>query len=260
MDIQKEIENLIEENKKLKRKLEVAQIWMEREVKNQIHNVAKKKLKKLDEKDKIEFDIAKTEEKISNQIMWYFGEIMLLNAPKWVVESIMASEIHFHNMEFNKNLDGLSVVSWYHKAFDALIETMITKAFRKFAKKQKNLVLRVNDPLEKTLNMVVNKSYILGTGRLYALLYNIRNWKDLYDFGRCFEAFLDKNEDIKEILLDDSYYLNFTKLNKIEVLGKKRHKWIIRLDETKIARELLVWNFMDENSIIFMMMKKVTWI
>ena len=60
-------------------------------------------------------------------------------------------------MQKNPTIDGFSVISGYHKSLDLFIEAFIVKQFRKFAKKQKQTILRTNDPLEKSLNLVVNK-------------------------------------------------------------------------------------------------------
>lgn len=255
---EKEIKKIIEENRSLKRKLEVAKKWMEREVKNQIALVAKKKFKKIDDKDMKNMPYSESE--ITEQIISYFWDILLLNAPKDTIDAITASEIHYHNMKSNPKLDGLAVISGYHKVFDALIESFLTKWFRKYAKKQKHLSLRVNDPIEKSLNLVISKNYILGTGRLYALLNMIRKGSELHDLGRCFDEYLNRHPEIKEILLDPDFFHQFTRLNRMEVLWRKRHKGMISFDDTKEAREMLLWNLKNEKAIFHVLMKSLSWI
>ena len=78
---QTELQKLQEENKVLKRKLEVAKAWMEREVKSQVHSVAKRKVNKMTSDLKQDFLSENIEEVISQRIVDYFGELLLLNAP-----------------------------------------------------------------------------------------------------------------------------------------------------------------------------------
>lgn len=94
-----ELEKLQEENRILKRKLETAKAWMLREVKSQVHSVAKRKVGKMTEDLKEEFLTENIEEVISKRIVEYFGDLLLLNAPSWTIEAITTSEINFYNMQ-----------------------------------------------------------------------------------------------------------------------------------------------------------------
>jgi hypothetical protein len=62
----------------------------------------------------------------------------------------------------NPSIDGFSVISAYHKILDLFVESFITNNFRKFAKKKNCTILRVNDPLEKSINLIINKKYIMS--------------------------------------------------------------------------------------------------
>ncbi|MCT4616861.1 MAG: hypothetical protein N4A38_01465 [Candidatus Gracilibacteria bacterium] len=250
-----DINALIEENNQLKKKLEVAKAWMEREVKSQVHKVAKRKVGKMTEDLKHEFLNENIEEVISKRIADYFGELLLLNAPQGTVEAITTSEINFYNMQKNPTIDGFSVISGYHKTLDLFIENFIVKQFRKYAKKQKQTILRTNDPLEKSLNLVVNKGYILSTGRLYGLLRLLKEDGQLNDYSMCFRDYLNKYVDLKDVLLSDNFFDNFTKLNKSEVLGSKRHKGSITKDETILARDILIGNFKNQDSILYKLLE-----
>jgi len=252
---QTELQKLQEENKVLKRKLEVAKAWMEREVKSQVHSVAKRKVNKMTSDLKQDFLSENIEEVISQRIVDYFGELLLLNAPAWTVKAITTSEINFYNMQKNPTIDGFSVISGYHKSLDLFIEAFIVKQFRKFAKKQKQTILRTNDPLEKSLNLVVNKWYILSTWRLYWLLRLLKEVWQLNDYSRCFKDYLNKYVDLRDVLLSDEFFNNFTELNKSEVLWSKRHKWSITKDETILARRILIWDFKEENSILYKLLE-----
>lgn len=253
-------EELEKENKVLKNKLAIASAWMDKEVKASVHNIAKRKLNKMTDSLRDSFLRENVEEMISNQITSYFGEILLMNAPTWTVKAITTAEINFYNMKKNPSIDGFSVVSWYHKALDQFIESMITKNFRKFAKKQWQTILRENDPLEKALHLVVNKKYILSTGRLYALIKMLK-WNSIfYDYGRCFKNYLDKYPDLKNILLEDKFFNNYTELNKSEILSSKRHSWSITKQETELARKVLIWNFRDKDSILYKLLESQSFI
>jgi hypothetical protein len=151
----------------------------------------------------------------------------------------------------NPNSDGLWVITSYQKCLDIIIENFITKQFRKFAKKKLQIYLRKNDPLEKSLNLVVNKWYILGVWRLYHILSLINKNSELYDYWKCFKQYLEKYNYISDIILKKNFIKNFEKLITSEVLGKKRHIWKITLEETKQARKLLIWDFENNNCIIY---------
>jgi len=176
---------------------------------------------------------------------------MLLNTPGSVVENIISAEILFYNLWKNKWIDWLWVITSYHKALDTLIEGLITKWFRKFAKKTWQTQLRQNDVLEKSLNSVVNKGYILSIWRLFHLLELIKTDDMMYDYWKCFKKYLEKYTYISDILLEDNFYDKFDKLVSSEILWKKRHVWKISFKEAKDARFLLIWDYKEKNSIIY---------
>lgn len=251
------IEELKKENSELKKKLSIARLWMEREVRTQVKKIAKIKVSKMTSKTKDAFFWENIEEIITKKISEYFWEIMLINIPYTVTQNIIAAEISYFNLKENPNSDWLWVITSYHKALDTLIENFITKWFRKFAKKKWQVWLRKNDSLEKSLNSVVNTNYILSVWRLYHLITVIQEDGELYDYWKCFKEYLDKYSHISEILFDKEFLSNFKKLIDSEILGKKRHIWKISFDETKHARKLLIWDFKDVNSLIFKFMEIV---
>ena len=246
-----ELEKLKQENRLLKQKLSVAKNWMEREVRQQVKKISKRKINKMVSKTKTCFLKENIEEIITKEINTYFWEIMLLNIPSWVIDNIISAEISFYNLKQNPESDWFTVVSSYHKALDSLIESYITKWFRKFAKKKNQIYLRQNDLLEKSLNSVVNKWYILSTWRLFHLIKLIKDNDELFDYWKCFKEYLNKYYYLNDTLLNDDFYENFHKIINSEVLWKKRHSWNITYEETTIARNVLLWNFKDTNSIIY---------
>lgn len=250
--------NLLEENTKLKKEIQILQskmarvkIWMEKEVRAQTHKIAKNKASKLTSSVKEDFLAENFEEVIASRINDYFGDLLLLNAPKGTIEGITSAEINFFNMMKNPTIDGFAVISAYHKVLDLFIESFITNNFRKFAKKKWQTILRVNDPLEKSLNLIVNSKYIMSVGRLYGILKMIKEEQKLYDYGKCFKEYLEKYSQLQEILLNDEFFEKFTKLNKSEVLSSKRHSGTISKKDTTEARKILIWDFRDKNSMIY---------
>ena len=250
-DTKKIIETLKRENEELNRKLVVAKLWMEKEVKMQVTKISKKKVSKMTFETKKAFLKENIEDIITKQISDFFGELMLLNTPDSVVENIISAEVAYFNLKENPSIDGIWVITSYHKWLDTLIEAFITKWYRKFAKKQKNLFLRSNNQLEKQLNLVVNKWYILSVWRLFHLIKLIDKQENTEDFASCFSKYLDKYYYLKDILLEKEFYSKFKKLVDTELLGKKRHSWKMDFDETLDARELFIWNFQDKNCLIY---------
>lgn len=253
---------LLEENLELKKqvailnsKMKIIKIWVEKEVKAQAHKIAKNKTSRLTSSVKEDFLSENFEEVLVNRINSYFGDLLLLNAPKWTIEWISSAEINYFNMMKNPTVDGFSVISAYHKVLDLFIESFITNNFRKFAKKKGCTILRVNDPLEKSLNLIVNSKYILSAGRLYWLLKMIKEDQKLFDYGKCFKEYLNKYTELQSILLDDEFFNKFTRLNKSEVLSSKRHSGTISKKDTAEARKILIWDFRDKNSMIYMILE-----
>lgn len=254
--------SLIDENNKLKKeiealktKLEIVKVWMEREIKEQTHKIAKTKTTKLTTDTRQDFLNENFEELIATRINTYFWDLLLLNAPKWTIEAITTWEINFFNMMKNPHIDGFSVISSYHKVLDLFVESFITNNFRKFAKKRNCTILRVNDPLEKALHLIINKKYIMSVWRLYALIKMIKEWEKMYDFGQCFSDYLDKYSELKAILLDDDFFEKFTQINKSEILSSKRHSWSINKKDTMDARKILIWDFNDKSSMIYKLLE-----
>ena len=172
--LQEENNLLKKQIEKLNAKLAHVSLWMQKEVKEQTHRVAQQKTKKFTSTTKEDFFNENIEGMIAEHINNFFGDLLLLNAPKGTIEGITAGEINYFNMMKNPNIDGFSVVSSYHKVLDLFIESFVTNNFRKYAKKKNCTILRVNDPLEKSLHLIINKKYILSVGRFYALIKLIK--------------------------------------------------------------------------------------
>ena len=249
--IQLNNQKLKEENLILKKKLLAAKVWMEKEVRQQVKKIAKRKISFMTYQTKDKFFSENVEEIITKKVADFFWEILLLNTPTSVVDNIISAEVAYFNLRENPSADWLWVITSYHKAIDLLIESEITKWFRKFAIKSWQTQLRENDILEKSLNSVVNKWYILSIWRLFHLVSLIKKDEKLYDFWKCFKNYLEKYTYISDILFNKDFYYNFDKLINSEILWKKRHVWKVSFVEAREARSFLIWDFKNENSLIY---------
>lgn len=247
--------DLEQQNIILKQKLLVAQNWMQKEVHMQIAKIAREKKDIHIQEHTNTVFIENIEEDISRKIVHFFWEILLLNISESVVENIISAELSYYHLQENSSTDGLWVITSYHKVLDTLIESFITKGFRKFALKKWQKFLRKNDVLEKTLHSVVTQWYILWVGRLFHLLKTINQWKELFDYGHCFQEYLKKYSYLEDILLDPDFYRQFQQLIESEILWKKRHVWRISFDEVSLARKIFIGDFESQNCIIYKLIK-----
>ena len=99
------IKTLQEENKKLKKKLEIAQKWMKREITEKIKKISKEKISSSTIKEKTCFFNNNIEDIITDKIQDFFGEIMLLNIPSSIIKNIISAEINYYNFRHNPNFD-----------------------------------------------------------------------------------------------------------------------------------------------------------
>ena len=253
-ELKSEIQSLKDRNKRLEFKLNIAKLWMIREIKESIKKISKKKISKITCDSKNNFANDNLEDIITEKIRSYFWDYILMNVSSNVIGNIVSAEIAYYQLKQNPNFDGFWVVSWYHKALDAIIEQFIMKWYRKYAKKTEQIHLRKNDPMEKALHSVVNKWYILSLWRLFHILKDINNDEKLYDYGKNFSNYLDKYIYLKDVLLDDKFLKVYQEILDTETLWKKRHSWQISFVETRKARKLLVWNLKEKNSLIYLLL------
>lgn len=246
---------LQKENELLKKKLLVAEFWMQREVSNYIDKISKEKLSTFSAKQKQTFFSENINEIVENSIYNFFGELMILSTPQEVIENIISGEILFYNININKQVDWLWIVSSYHKSVDLIIEEQITKPFRKYFNDKKIIIKLENNPLEKSLNSILIKWYIFSLWRLFSLLKSIKNNDELWQIWKIFSDFLDSNIDIKNILLDDDFLSLFSELMESWVLSDKRHKWKIDFSDVKKTRKIMIWNFEEKNCFLYKLLK-----
>lgn len=250
--LESEIQSLKDRNKKLEFKLNIAKLWMIREIKESVKKVSKKKISKITCDSKNNFANENLEDIITDKIRKYFWDFILMNVNSGVVNNLVSAEVAYYNLKQNPNYDGFWVISSYHKALDAIIEQFIIKGYRKFAKKTGQIHLRKNDSMEKALHSVVNKWYILSLWRLFHILKNIKNNEWLYDYWKNFSDYLDKYIYLKDVLLSEDFLRIYQEILDTEILWKKRHSGQISFVETRKARKLLVWNLKDKKCLIYM--------
>ena len=265
-----ELKRLQEENRLLKQKLEIAQDWMKREISGQIKKIATKKVTETTLWEKACFLHENIEEIVTKKIQQYFGEIMLLNIPSSIIENIISAEINYYNFRHNPKSDWFAVISSYHKALDIIIETYITKQFRKFFNKNFSKFSPENESIEKALFSVIGKNYNLSVGRLFHIIKLIRENEanksspnlssrrgteqesKLKPYVAVFKKYIQKYSFLETILIkDDELFKLFSKIIESEVLWSKRHSGRISFVDTREARKLIIWEFRDPNSLIY---------
>ncbi len=250
-----ELQRLLTENEALQRKLDVCVRWMKRQIEESVSSISQRRLRDMTKSSKDTFVRENQADIITKKIQEYFGDLLLLNAPSKTIEYLVNSEINFYNLYQNPTLDGLSVVSSYHKILDAFIEHAVTKNFRKFAKKRNCVVLLENDPIEKALHFVVNKDYIISIGRFFGLLKAIRQHESQGAYGTTFSLYIERNQELATLLLGDTFYNLFDRLVRSEVFGEKRHRGSITFDETKLVREWMVGDFQNKSSVLYILLQ-----
>ena len=253
-ELKSEIQSLKDRNKRLEFKLNIAKLWMIREIKESIKKISKKKINKMTCSVRDEFMNENLEDIITEKIRTYFGDYILMNVGSSVIDNIVSAELTYYQLRQNPNFDGFWVISSYHKALDAIIEQFIIKGYRKYAKKTQQIHLRKNDPMEKAMHSVVNKWYILSLWRLFHILKDINNDEKLYDYGKNFSNYLDKYVYLKDVLLDDKFLKIYQDILDTETLWKKRHSWQISFVETRKARKILIWDLKDKESLIYLLL------
>ncbi len=254
--LKSEIQSLKNLNTNLEKKLNIAKFFLQREIKESVRKINKRKINNSSCEIKTRFANDNLEELITKKIRNYFWDYTLMNISSSIIKNIISAEIAYYNLKQNPNYDGFWVISSYHKALDGIIEQTITKWYRKFAKKEGQIHLRKNNPLEKSLHNVVNKWYILSVWRLFHILKIIKSNTISYDYVNNFEKYLDKYYYLKENLLSNNEFFKiFSKLINTEMLWKKRHSGQINFVDTRKARQYLIWNLKNKNSLIYLLLK-----
>ena len=243
--------DLILENRKLKKQLEIAEKWIKREVLSNIKNINIERIswESIDQKEN--FFSENIEELVYNQVSDFFWEERFIYFSKDILENIVSSELLFSFLRKNKQVDWLAMLISYQKIFDLLVEEQITKPFRKYFN-SKNLTFSLeNDLIEKILYNVLFNWHILWFSRFFALLKNISEDKVKFPYSKTFLEFLEKYSYIKNILLDDEFIDLYGKIVDLEVFWAKRHIWKVSFDDIFLTRKYFFWDFVDKNCFFY---------
>jgi len=104
--------DLHQENEELKRKLEIAESWMKKEVQSQIHTLSKKQVYNKSFTEYSELISEEMESIITSRIQKFFSHIPLYNIPEDFLENIIKSEIWYYILQKWIHIDHLAVTIW----------------------------------------------------------------------------------------------------------------------------------------------------
>lgn len=216
-------------------KLQHAQEWMRREVVAQKEHLWEK---------------TRSEEEILETLQNYFSPEVHIHLSDTILQELIWSELLYDVQWEHHDIDGSAIILWYQKVFDTLVEKYITKALRKYIKQYWELPSPQNIPLEKFLFQVVEKWFILSSGRLFELLKNTKNNTQAYYFENTFRDFFNKNTSIKKCLLESNFLLHLEHLMKKKILWEKRHSGIVSREDTQFARHAYIWALEERDSLL----------
>ncbi len=237
--------NLKQENTELKRKLQIAESWMQKEVQGQIHNLSKKHLREQSSLSCENFISEEMEDIITTKIQSFFSDTPLYDIPQGFLENIVKSEVGYYILQKWIGIDNLVVTIGYQKCLESIIEYMITAPFRTWA--QKNISpTKSCSPLEDSLKKVIEKKYMLWIGKLYHTLTHTES--GAYQKG--FEVFISQNTDLKNTLLQKGFLVQLQQVVESEVFGNKRHSGEISIQEVDMIRLLCTGNLTSKDCLI----------
>lgn len=220
--------------------LKHAQEWMQRQVAEQRNTIP---------------STNRNEEDIMKSLSIYFPAEVYMNFSETNLKELLWSELLYDLQSDHPDIDGSTIILWYQKVFDSLVEKYITKAFRKYINSNWRVLKPLNSPLEKALFQICDKGFILSSGRLYELLksYNTKS-KGLY-YMYSFYDFLEKNIYIKKSLLESDFLLHLQWLSQKKILWEKRHLGIVSKVDTEFARQKYIWALKEKNSLLSILAK-----
>ena len=122
-------DELIRENEALRRRIQTAEIWMERQIHESLRSIQYDRNKRSSRskfENLLEIDIV---ENLSDRIEKYFGK-SLLEAPLYTAERLMDSEIYWMTLQKHPTIDAFPIIASYQKILDAYFEERFTLPFR----------------------------------------------------------------------------------------------------------------------------------
>lgn len=221
--------NLEQENTRLKAQLEHAREWMKREISAQDYN---------------------HRENIEEKIYGFFSPESLSHFPNSWVENIISAELIYQHVLQWEDIDGIGVIIGYQKVIDQMIELYITRWFRKYVSKHSGNTPHINDPLEKSLRLIIEKKHIFSLWRVYQSLDIISLGKDTSWFIREFSDYLKSRTFLQKSLLESPFLLQLKRLIDLHAITDKRHSGTLSKKDTITTRNIIIWDFTDTQCIL----------
>jgi hypothetical protein len=221
--------NLEEENIRLKAQLENAKVWMRREISANDYNHS---------------------ENVEEKIYSFFSPEALSHFPNNWVDNIVSAELVYKHLLEWEDIDGMWVILSYQKIIDEMIELYITRGFRKYVLKHSKNITHINDPLEKSLRLIIEKKHIFSLWRVHQILGIISSWKKTSWYVLEFSQYLKSRNFLEKSLLESAFLLQLKWLIDSHAVTDKRHSWTLSKKDTITARNLIIWDFTDKNCIL----------
>jgi len=237
--------DLQQENQELKKKLQIAESWMKKEVRSHIHTITKKHIHEQSSEWYSELISEEMESILTTKIQDFFSETPLYNMPEDFLENIVKSEIGYYILQKWIHIDHLAVTIGYQKCLESIIEYTISEPFRVWASKNISSQ-KSSNALEDTIKKVIEKKYIFSIGKLYGTLKKTETWV----YQESFIKFLWQDITLKNTLLSESFLLQLQHVVESEVFGSKRHTGNISMEEVDAIRLWSIGNLKHKNCLI----------
>lgn len=102
-------------------------------------------------------------------------------------------------------------------------------------------------PIERDIQNILTKDYILSIGRLYQILKMIRDNEKLPLLVSELVDFWKKEfPEIFSMLVSDTFFLPFSELMEREIFTKKRHEKKVTFGDVKKAREIVLQKILKQ--------------
>jgi len=234
------IQKLAQKNQELQARLDAAEQWIGREFSDR-----KLRLEKEATMDKTRAELLETSVHIEARIKKYFWDD-ITGIGEENIRLLRDSEINFHHIVRNKELDGFLVTNTYQKILENLFEIHITSHFRE-KNKRSRLHPGKNDLLEKTLYKVLHQNFQLSLGKIYQILEKIMQGTEA-DLIQLFEASLRELPSYA-MINDVDFWEELTESINTGAFWEKRHTGKISFEDVKKLRTIMTGDFQEESFI-----------
>lgn len=234
------IKRLERENQELSEQLLLCKKWIRKEITQKTYHINLERMRGLTRTKMVIGENADVVEMVQG----FFDAYRHLPGVPACIEHLIESESNFFHLMKKKNFDGFIVTNGYQKAFEVLVEEMITKDFRSYAKRIKSN-LRVNNLTEKTLHKVVTKKYHLSIGKLFETLKSVQHDTRKGPYQKAFLEYLKFLWPFGKFLTSDDFSASWSDLMDSDIFWGRRHIGSISKEETQKIRMNLTGNYND---------------